>query len=77
VKLRNAGINVSRAWLTKLMPAVVSLLEPIFNAQLNSVRRSRVIAMDETPIKAGSCRTWQDEGGVFFWSVVGEQDEIC
>ncbi|MBD8625752.1 hypothetical protein IFT64_02250 [Oxalobacteraceae sp. CFBP 8753] len=35
------------------MPAAVSLIEPIFNAQLESVRRSRVIAMDETPIKAG------------------------
>jgi transposase len=35
------------------MPTAVSLLEPIFNAQLESVQRSRVIAMDETPIKAG------------------------
>ncbi|GGY90853.1 hypothetical protein GCM10007388_25140 [Pseudoduganella plicata] len=53
VKLQDSGINVSRAWITKLMPAAVSLIEPIFNAQLESVRRSRVIAMDETPIKAG------------------------
>jgi transposase len=53
VKLQDSGINVSRAWITKLMPVAVSLVEPIFNAQLESVRRSRVIAMDETPIKAG------------------------
>jgi fatty acid/phospholipid biosynthesis enzyme len=53
VKLQDAGINVSRAWITKLMPAAVSLVEPIFTAQLESVRRSRVIAMDETPIKVG------------------------
>ena len=65
VKLRDAGINVSHAWLTKLMPAAVSMLEPIFNAQLDFVRRSRVIAMDETPIKAGRAGgTRQDEGGV-------------
>jgi hypothetical protein len=42
------------AWGTKRMPAAVSLIEPIFNAQLESERRSRVIAMDETPIKAGA-----------------------
>jgi len=52
VKLQDAGFNVSRAWITKLMPAAVSLIEPIFNAQLKSVQRSRVIAMDKTPIKA-------------------------
>lgn len=27
VKLQDSGINVSRAWITKLMPAVVSLIE--------------------------------------------------
>jgi hypothetical protein len=39
-KLQDSDINVSRAWITKLMPAAVSLVEPIFNAQLESVRRS-------------------------------------
>ena len=76
VKLRDAGINVSRPWLTKLMPAAVPLLEPIFNAQLDSVRRSRVIAMDETPIKAGRAGPGKMKAA-YFWPVVGEQDEIC
>ena len=76
VKLRDSGINVSRPWLTKLMPAAVSLLEPIFNAQLDSVRRSRVIAMDETPIKAGRAGPGKMKAA-YFWPVVGEQDEIC
>ena len=76
VKLRDCGINVSRPWLTKLMPAAVSLLEPIFNAQLDSVRRSRVIAMDETPIKAGRAGPGKMKAA-YFWPVVGEQDEIC
>ena len=35
VKLRDSGINVSRAWLTKLMPAAVSLIEPIFTPNLS------------------------------------------
>ena len=76
VKLRDAGINVSRPWLTKLMPTAVSLLEPIFNAQLDSVRHSRVIAMDETPIKAGRAGPGK-MNAAYFWPVVGEQDEIC
>lgn len=76
VKLKDSGINVSRAWITKLMPAAVSLVEPIFNAQLESVRRSRVIAMDETPIKAGRAGSGK-MNAAYFWPVVGEQDEIC
>jgi hypothetical protein len=40
----------SKAGRCQVMPAAVSLIEPIFNAQLEPVRRSRVIAMDETPI---------------------------
>jgi transposase len=76
VKLQDAGINVSRVWVTKLMPAAVSLIEPIFDAQLDSVRLSRVIAMDETPIKAGRAGPGKMKAA-YFWPVVGEQDEIC
>jgi transposase len=76
VKLQDAGINVSRAWVTKLMPAAVSLIEPIFDAQLDSLRLSRVIAMDETPIKAGRAGPGKMKAA-YFWPVIGEQDEIC
>nr|WP_229496319.1 IS66 family transposase [Massilia polaris] len=76
VKLQDSGINVSRPWVTKLMPAAVSLIEPIFEAQLDSVRLSRVIAMDETPIKAGRAGPGKMKAA-YFWPVVGEQDEIC
>lgn len=76
VKLQDSGINVSRAWITKLMPSAVSLVEPIFDAQLDSVRRSRVIAMDETPIEAGRAGPGKMKAA-YFWPVVGEQDEIC
>lgn len=40
-KLADAGIQVSRAWLTKLAFSAVSLFEPIFNALLESIRSSR------------------------------------
>ena len=38
---------------TDWMQKGIGLLEPIYEAQLDSIRESRVKAMDETPIKAG------------------------
>ena len=74
-RLRDAGIKVSRHWLTHLMQQTVGLLEPIHHAQLESIRGSRVIAMDETPIKAGPSGTGKMKAA-YFWPVYGEQDEI-
>jgi transposase len=74
-RLRDSGINVSRPWLTQLSQSAIALLEPIHEAQLRSIRASRVKAMDETPIKAGR------EGpgkmrAAYIWPVYGEGDEI-
>ena len=52
-RLGDAGITVSRPWLTQIGQQGVALLEPIYEAQFDSIRASRVKAMDETPIKAG------------------------
>jgi transposase len=52
-RLIDAGFNVSRPWLTQLVQQAAHLLEPIYEAQLDSIRAGRVITMDETPIKAG------------------------
>ena len=59
-RLAAAGIRVSRPWLTQVAQAVISLLTPIYEAQLASIRSSRVKAMDETPIKAGRSGPRQD-----------------
>lgn len=75
-RLVDAGIDVSRAWLTQLMQATVSLLEPIHAAQLDSIRASRVKTMDETPIKAGRAGPGKMKAA-YFWPVYGERDEIC
>jgi hypothetical protein len=58
------------------MQSTVALLEPIHDAQLESIRASRVIAMDETPIKAGQAGAGKMKAA-YFWPVYGEQDEIC
>lgn len=75
-RMGDAGIKVSRPWLTQLMQGTVALLEPIHDAQLGSIRASRVIAMDETPIKAGQAGAGKMKAA-YFWPVYGEQDEIC
>jgi transposase len=53
-RLADAGIEAGRPWLTAIVHGAASLLEPVYNAQLASIRQSRVKAMDETPIKTGT-----------------------
>ena len=48
----------------------------VYDAMLASIRASRVIAMDETPIKAGQNGPGKMKQG-YFWPVYGELDEVC
>jgi transposase len=75
-RLADAGITVSRAWLTQLAAQAGALLTPIYEAQLASIRASRVKAMDETPIKAGRAGPGKMKA-CYFWPVYGELHEIC
>jgi transposase len=75
-RLDQAGITVSRPWLTQLVHKTGSLLEPVCDAQLDSIRESGVIAMDETPIKAsrksrGKLKT------SYYWPLYGDRDEVA
>jgi transposase len=75
-RLADAGITVSRPWLTQLSQQIIALLEPIHDAQLDAIRASRVVAIDETSIKAGRKGDGKMKVG-YFWPVYGEHDEIC
>lgn len=75
-RLLDAGFKLSRPWLTQLVQQGAQLLEPIYDAQFDSIRASRVKAMDETPIKAGRAGPGKMGGG-YFWPVYGEFDEVC
>lgn len=75
-RLTDSHITVSRPWLTQIAQKGVALLEPIYVAQLDSIRTSRVKAMDETPIKAGRGKPGKLKPG-YFWPVYGELDEVC
>jgi transposase len=75
-RLAAAGIRLSRATLTHWVQRTAALLEPIYYALLSSILQSKVLAMDETPIKAGC----QDKGKLhtgYFWPIYGDQDEIA
>ena len=75
-RMGSNGVTVSRPWLTQIAHITLELLRPVHQAQLQSVRGSRVITMDETPVKAGRTEHGQMKTG-YFWPVYGEQDEIC
>lgn len=75
-RMCDCGVRVSRPWLTQLAQQISALLEPIYTAQLASIVDGRVIAMDETPIKAGKQGSGQMKTG-YFWPVYGEHDEVC
>ena len=75
-RLADAGITVSRPWLTQLSQQSIALLEPIHAAQFEAIRSGRVIAIDETPIKAGRKGDGKMKVG-YFWPVYGEHDEVC
>ena len=74
-RLTAAGITLSRATLTNLVKRAIDLLKPIAAAQLKNILLSRVLAMDETPIKAG--KTGKGKlNPAWFWPLYGEQDEV-
>jgi hypothetical protein len=52
------------------------LLAPVYYAQLSSILQSKVLAMDETPIKAGQASKGKLHQG-FFWPLYGDKDEVA
>ncbi len=75
-RLAHSGIEVSRPWLTQLVHKTAALLEPVYEAQLDSIRDSAVVAMDETPIKA-SRKSRGKMKTTYYWPLYGEQDEVA
>ena len=75
-RLRQSGIDLSRTTLTNLASRAIDLLTPIYTAQFAHIRTSRVLAMDETPIKAGRKKKGKLRQA-YFWPIYGEADEIA
>jgi len=75
-RMKAVGIHLARSTLTKLIHRTANLLKPIYDAQLQSILESKVLAMDETPIKAGRKRRGKMKTG-YFWPLYGERDEVA
>jgi hypothetical protein len=74
------GIRIDRSMLTRWVQRTILLLEPIYEAQWDSVLSSTHLIMDETPIKAGRTKRAPPKAGKmktgYFWPIYGDQDEI-
>jgi transposase len=74
-RLEACGVHISRGTLINLVIRVSQLLEPIYLALFSSILESRVLAMDETPIKVGRKEPGKMKTG-YFWPIYGDKDEI-
>lgn len=74
-RMADAGIAVSRASLTNWTGRAIDLLEPVAAAQTAHVLEIRVLAMDETPVKAGRAEPGRMRQG-YFWPIYGDDDEV-
>ncbi|MFQ5352605.1 MAG: IS66 family transposase [Candidatus Binatia bacterium] len=78
-RLSACGVHLARSTLTNLVHRTAELLEPIYQAQVRSILSGEVLAMDETPIKAGRKKRpppGRMKSG-YFWPIFGDQDEVA
>ncbi len=71
-----SSITLSRASLTGWVKRTIELLRPIHQALLASVLQSKILAMNETPVKAGR----KEKGKMnkaWFWPVYDDQNEVA
>ena len=74
--MKAAGITVARSSLSNWVHRSIDFLEPIYLAHLDSILKSSVLAMDETPIRAGR-KSKGKMRKAFFWPIYGDQDEVA
>lgn len=75
-RLARSGITLSRAALTSWFHRAAELLRPIYDALLRNILLSKILAMDETPIRAGRERHKRKMHRAWLWPIYGDADEI-
>jgi len=73
--IQDAGIYLPRSTLSNWVIRAGEILRPIYDELLKSIKESRVISMDEVPIRVGSSKG----GGIkknFIWPMYGDKDEV-
>ena len=76
-RLLMCGVTIARATLTTWVHRAGALLKPIHDAQLRHILRSKTLAMDETPVKAGRSKHRGKMKTAWYWPVYGEGDEVA
>ena len=71
----DSGIHISRSTLTNWMQKGIALLNPIYLAQWRYILKSKILAMNEVPMKAGRKGHGKMQQ-TYFWRIYGEDDEI-
>jgi transposase len=74
-RLAAAGITVCRASFTSWVQRAAMLVEPIYDAPLRSILSGSLVAMDETPVRAG--RSKGKMKTAYFWPLYGDHDEVA
>lgn len=75
-RMRACGIHLARSTLTSWVHRSIDLLLPIYDAQVASILESSVLAMDETPIKAGR-KSKGKMRQAYYWPLYGDRDEVA
>lgn len=76
-RLTASGVYLNRMTLTNLVHRSAQLLEPVYVALQSSILQSSVIAMDETPVKAGRDKAKRQMKKGYFWAIYGEKEELA
>ncbi len=74
-RMAQAGVTLARSTLTNWVKRSIELLRPVVEAQLQHVLQSKILAMDETPIKAGKKHKGKMQQA-YFWPIYGEGHEV-
>ena len=75
-RMLDSGIRISRSTLINWIQKGIELLRPIYQAQWKHILLSKVLAMDEVPIKAGRKAKGKMQQ-TYYWPIYGEADEIA
>lgn len=74
-RMLDSGVKVSRSTLINWLNKGIELLKPIYQAQAKHVLQSKILAMDEVPMKAGRKSKGKMQQS-YFWPIYGDSDEI-
>ena len=79
-RMAACGVRIARSSLTNWVHRCADLLTPIHEAQQQSILSSAVLAMDETPLKAGRKKSKPPDRGKmstgYFWPLYGDRHEV-